>query len=71
MGYAKKIPITKELLVEMHETMTIQQIAEELGVSYKTIQRRFKEYGMTKKRKPKLKKIKKNWCKQRWKMWHF
>lgn len=60
-GYSKKLNITEELLVEMYETMTMQQIAEELGVSYKTIQRRFKEYNIvthkpTKKKRKKLKK---------------
>lgn len=46
MGYEKKLPITKELLEKLYETKTQQQIAEELGVSEKTIRRRFKEFNI-------------------------
>ena len=61
-GYAKKLNINKELLEEMYQSMTVKEIAEELGVSYKTIQRRFKEYNIVSrggKKKCKLKKKKK------------
>lgn len=40
----KKLQITKELLEELYKDHTMEQIAIELGVSYKTIQRRFREY---------------------------
>lgn len=59
MGKSKKLDITKDLLEEMYQSMTMQQIAEELGVSYKTIQRRFREYGLGKKKVKKLKRKKK------------
>ena len=42
----KKLNITKDLLEDMYKTLTMEKIAEELGVSYKTIQRRFKEYNI-------------------------
>lgn len=42
----KKLQITKELLEELYKDYTMEQIAVELGVSYKTIQRRFKEFGI-------------------------
>lgn len=58
-GYSKKLDITKDLLEEMYQSMTMQQIAEELGVSYKTIQRRFREYGITPHTSLKKKKVKK------------
>lgn len=67
---SKKLQISKELIEEMYKTQTLKEIAIELGVSYKTIQRRCKEFGIEtlqhinpqfikrKKDKPKLKKVK-------------
>lgn len=46
MGKEKKLNLSKELLESMYKTMTQVQIANELGVSEKTIRRRFKEYAM-------------------------
>lgn len=46
MGHAKKLDLSRELLLEMYSKMTIVKIAEELGVSEKTIRRRFKEYNI-------------------------
>ena len=46
MGIGKKLDLPKELLEEMYETMTIEQIALELGVHERTIRRRFSEYGI-------------------------
>ena len=49
MGVEKKIQLPKDLILEMYETMTMQQIAEECGVSLKTLQRRFREWGVLSK----------------------
>lgn len=67
---SKKLQISKELIEEMYKTQTLNDIALELGVSYKTIQRRCKEFGIEtsqhinpqfikkNKTRPKLKKVK-------------
>ena len=67
-GNKPKLDLPKDLLKEMYKSHTIKEIAHELGVSEKTIRRRFKEYHIEtgihtytqfiKKKKPRLKKVK-------------
>lgn len=66
MGKEKKLELPKETILEMYKTMTMQEVAIECGVSLKTIQRRFKEWGIVsrgaiqsipKTKKSKIKKV--------------
>lgn len=69
MSVHKKLDLSKDLLVNMYKTMPIHQIATELGVSERTIRRRFREYNIEtglhtnpqfiKKHKPSVKEVKK------------
>ena len=66
MSKSKKLNLTKDLLEKLYASMTIEQIATELGVHERTIRRRFKEFNIQTglhtnpqfiKRKPAKKKI--------------
>jgi transposase/uncharacterized protein YlaI len=52
MGKRNKIDLPKELMVEMYKTLSLEQIATELGVHIRTVQRRFKEYELVATRNP-------------------